>query len=308
MKTELRNYILDHAHLVLNERREYLDGRLIVRDGRIADVQAQTREVSEEYAGLPAVDLRGRAVLPLACAFCLPYAQWKEKGEEELFAEGFGSYVLLIDRDIRFSLSRLREIPHAGCRGVILKTVKEEIPDHLKDETVLGFLLTPEEADEETLNILRLAGKKILFTDSDKVFPAGEKLGEDIILAELLKTGNLGIRERRLLNLAFEQKENYRVFRPEKENLHLLKLIAEQFYTDTVIFDLSSVRKEEVLKALRDAKVPFRTIAAYFSLNAKRCLSAAEETSLQKGRSADLCCVDNSGRILFSVKEGVCYR
>ena len=64
-KAKLENYVLIHAHLVINERKEYLDGMLAVRGGRIIDLQPQSRTIKEEYSDLPVLDLRGHAVLSL---------------------------------------------------------------------------------------------------------------------------------------------------------------------------------------------------------------------------------------------------
>ena len=306
-KTKLENYVLIHAHLVINERKEYLDGMLAVRGGRIIDLQPQSRTMKEEYSDLPVLDLRGHAVLPLNYAVLLPYTP--DLSEDELVLQGIGSYDLCLEKDIRFSLARIREqkARFAHCEGVTVRVSAKEIPKYLYEKEVSGFLLSPEEASPELLDLIRTAGKKILFTDSQKCFGPEETVPEDVVFAQLLRSGELGISERRLLNLEFDQEENYRIFRPEACNMHLLKLVTGCFYRDRVIFDLSAVSAETALQALRKAGIPYRQIAAYLGCNARRCFGR-EELTLQKGRKAGFCCVGEEGRILFSVREGACYR
>ena len=306
-KAKLENYVLIHAHLVINERKEYLDGMLAVRGGRIIDLQPQSRTIKEEYSDLPVLDLRGHAVLSLNYAVLLPYTP--DLSEDELVLQGIGNYDLFLEKDVRFSLARIREQKDrfAHCEGVTVKTAVKEIPEYLDVNEVSGFLLSPEEADPELLDLICTAGKKILFTDSQKIFGAEETIPEDVIFAQLLRSGELGVSERRLLNLAFDQEENYRIFRPEAGNMHLLKLVTGCFYRDRVIFDLSAVSAETALQALRKAKVAYRQIAGYLGCNARHCFGR-EELTLQKGRKAGFCCIGEEGNILFSVREGVCYR
>lgn len=306
-KTKLQNYVLTHAHIVVNERKEYLDGTLVVRNGCIADLLPQSRALKEEYADLPVLDLKGHAILPLDHAVMLKYTP--ELSEDELAAQGIGSYDLLLEQDIRFSLARLREQKErfAHCEGVIVRVSAKEVPEYLYEKEISAFLLAPEEAYAGLLDTIRTAGKKILFADSERTFDVEESIPEDVVFAELLKNGQLGTEKRHLLNLAFDQEENYKIFRPEENNMHLLKLVTGHFYRDRVILDLSAVSKQTALQTLRKARIPYRQIAGYLSCNAKRCFQR-DELTLQKGRKAGFYCVSDDGRVLFAVREGVCYR
>ena len=306
-QTKLQNYILIHAHLVINERKEYLDGMLVVRNGRIIDLQPQSHVIKEEYLDLPVLDVRGNTILPSDYAPLVPYRP--DLTEADLFAQGIGSYELYVEKDIPFSLARIREQKekYTACDGIVLKLSGKEIPEYLSKENISAFLIDPQEADPSLLQMIRDAGKKILFGDSTKTFAKEETVGEDVVFAQLFRSGEFGISDRRLLNLALDQEENYKIFRPAEENLHLLKLVCGHFHTDRLIFDLSGIGKEALLIALRREKIPYRQIAAYLGCNGRRCFGR-EELTLQKGRQASFYCVNNSGRILFSIREGVCYR
>ena len=99
-QTKLQNYILIHAHLVINERKEYLDGMLVVRNGRIIDLQPQSHAIKEEYRDLPVLDVRGNVILPSDFTPLLPYRP--DLTEADLFAQGIGSYELYIENDIPY--------------------------------------------------------------------------------------------------------------------------------------------------------------------------------------------------------------
>ena len=56
--------LLKHGHLVLDGKREYLDGAILIGEGRIGEVYPQTDRIKEIDEDLPTFDLKGSLVMP----------------------------------------------------------------------------------------------------------------------------------------------------------------------------------------------------------------------------------------------------
>ena len=67
-KTVLKKILFTHAHLIVDERREYLDGSLAVEDGRIRNVFPQSDRLYGDLSDYPLLDMKGSILLPaFAC-------------------------------------------------------------------------------------------------------------------------------------------------------------------------------------------------------------------------------------------------
>ena len=57
-------YLLEHGHLVIDGNREFLDGAILVDNGRIAEVYPQSSRVKDVPEGTERIDLKGQVVMP----------------------------------------------------------------------------------------------------------------------------------------------------------------------------------------------------------------------------------------------------
>ena len=57
-------YLLKHGHLIIDGNREYLDGAILIEDGRIAEVFPQTDRIREPFEDCVSEDLKGSLVMP----------------------------------------------------------------------------------------------------------------------------------------------------------------------------------------------------------------------------------------------------
>ncbi|MBR5754705.1 MAG: N-acetylglucosamine-6-phosphate deacetylase [Erysipelotrichaceae bacterium] len=57
-------YLLEHGHLVIDGNREFLDGAILVDNGRIAEVYPQSSRVKDVPEGTEKIDLKGQVVMP----------------------------------------------------------------------------------------------------------------------------------------------------------------------------------------------------------------------------------------------------
>ena len=56
-------YLLEHAHLIIDDKREYIDGALLIEDEIIKDVFSQSSKL-EDIADCEIIDLKGSLVMP----------------------------------------------------------------------------------------------------------------------------------------------------------------------------------------------------------------------------------------------------
>ncbi len=57
-------YLLKHGHLIIDGNREFLDGAILIEDGRIAEVFPQTDRIREPFEDCVSEDLKGSLVMP----------------------------------------------------------------------------------------------------------------------------------------------------------------------------------------------------------------------------------------------------
>ncbi|MDO4499977.1 MAG: amidohydrolase family protein [Erysipelotrichaceae bacterium] len=326
----MAKYLFTHGHLIIDDRKEFEDGALLVDGDKILDVYPHTNkvEINEECT---VIDLHGQLLMPGffdSHTHGLRGVDFNNASNEEIDSISI-EYAKKGTTSILNSLTDIRnfdnlECEYLRCLGTHLEGpfISEKYKgSHIAKEIDVSLLndlnnckqmtIAPElENSELLIEALNKRNIKVMFGHSDARYKDIKDYKHDGFTHLFNASSPYHHRDLGLVNLALAEKDRYVEVIAEESHLDLsvIKLIMNEIDKDKLI--LVSDSKEDTyllngLKNLRKLGASNTDLVAYSSLNAYRLYGMDKRYgSLIKGRCADFVVLNDDLDVVMTYVKG----